>query len=94
MTCFGPFRPNVEISFLRRRDFLKVSFGLFSGLGLSKQLAPPYGGTADSVILLWMNGGPSHIDTFDPKPEAGPDYCGPYRRAIPCLLYTSPSPRD
>src|SRR5688572_13243425 len=23
-----------------------------------------------SCILLWMSGGPSHIDTFDPKPEA------------------------
>jgi hypothetical protein len=25
---------------------------------------------ADSVILLWMGGGMSHIDTFDPKPGA------------------------
>lgn len=30
--------------------------------------------TAKSVILLWMNGGPSHLDTWDPKPGkvAGP----------------------
>ena len=26
--------------------------------------------TRKSCILLWMNGGPSHIDTFDPKPGA------------------------
>jgi hypothetical protein len=32
---------------------------------------------AKSVIELWMAGGPSHVDTFDPKPEAGPAYCGP-----------------
>jgi hypothetical protein len=38
---------------------------------------------ARSVILLWMGGGPCHIDTFDPKPGAGEDYCGPLRRAIP-----------
>lgn len=24
-----------------------------------------------SCILLWMDGGPSHVETFDPKPEAG-----------------------
>jgi len=32
---------------------------------------------AKSVIQIWMWGGPSHIDTFDPKPDAGRDYCGP-----------------
>ena len=32
---------------------------------------------AKSVIQIWMWGGPSHLDTFDPKPEAGYDYCGP-----------------
>lgn len=29
-----------------------------------------------SCILLWMDGGPSHIDTFDPKPEASSDVRG------------------
>jgi len=32
---------------------------------------------AKSVIQIWLWGGPSHIDTFDPKPAAGNDYCGP-----------------
>ena len=32
---------------------------------------------AKSVIQIWLGGGPSHLDTFDPKPEAGNDYCGP-----------------
>jgi hypothetical protein len=35
-------------------------------------------GRATSVIELWMSGGPSHLDTFDPKPEAGSAYCGPF----------------
>ncbi|MFN9236417.1 MAG: DUF1501 domain-containing protein, partial [Planctomyces sp.] len=26
--------------------------------------------SADSVIFLWMGGGVSHIDSFDPKPQA------------------------
>jgi hypothetical protein len=39
-------------------------------------------GTAKSVIQIWLWGGPSHLDTFDPKPEAGADYCGPYRNPI------------
>ncbi len=36
-------------------------------------------GKAKSVIQIWMWGGPSHLDTFDPKPEAGNDYAGPLR---------------
>ena len=38
---------------------------------------------AKSVIQIWMWGGPSHLDTFDPKPDAGYDYCGPYDKPIP-----------
>ncbi len=32
-----------------------------------------------SVILFWANGGPSHIDLFDLKPEAPAEYRGPFR---------------
>lgn len=32
-----------------------------------------------SCILLWMDGGPSHHDTFDPKPAAPVEFRGPYR---------------
>jgi hypothetical protein len=39
-------------------------------------------GKAKSVIQVWMWGGPSHLDTFDPKPEAGSDYCGPLNKPI------------
>ena len=37
---------------------------------------------AKAVIQIWMWGGPAHLDTFDPKPDAGPDYCGPYTTPI------------
>jgi hypothetical protein len=38
---------------------------------------------AKSVIQIWMWGGPAHLDTFDPKPAAGNDYCGPLNKPIP-----------
>jgi hypothetical protein len=37
---------------------------------------------AKAVIQIWMWGGPCHLDTFDPKPEAGYDYCGPLDKPI------------
>ena len=37
---------------------------------------------AKAVIQIWMWGGPSHLDTFDPKPGAGRDYCGPLDKPI------------
>jgi len=37
---------------------------------------------AKAVIELWMAGGPTHVDTWDPKPEAGRDYCGPLSKPI------------
>jgi hypothetical protein len=37
---------------------------------------------AKAVIQIWMWGGPAHLDTFDPKPEAGSDYCGPLTNPI------------
>ncbi len=33
---------------------------------------------AKSIILLWLWGGPSHLDTFDLKPNAPTEYRGPY----------------
>ena len=37
------------------------------------------GGKAKSVIQIWLWGGPPHLDTFDPKPETGNDYAGPFK---------------
>jgi hypothetical protein len=55
-------------------------------LGTGGQLPCPAASPAaraKSVIQIWMWGGPSHLDTFDPKPEAGNDYCGPLVKPIP-----------
>lgn len=62
-----------------RRSFLTLgaaAAGLLAlrrggdGLGIAGDAlaAEPAKGPADACILLWLNGGPSHIDTFDPKP--------------------------
>jgi uncharacterized protein (DUF1501 family) len=39
-------------------------------------------GKAKSVIQIWLWGGACHLDTFDPKPDAGYDYCGPLKSPI------------
>lgn len=38
---------------------------------------------AKAVIQIWLWGGMAHLDTFDPKPDAGYDYCGQLAKAIP-----------
>ncbi len=60
---------------LSRRGFIKVGLGGLIGMLFADWLAQPLQGQvrtkkAKSVILLWMNGGPSQIDTFDPKPNS------------------------
>jgi hypothetical protein len=42
--------------------------------------APVKTAKAKAVIQIWLWGGASHLDTFDPKPEAGADYCGPFNK--------------
>ena len=80
---------------LNRRGFL---YGVGASLGtvafnamlaretVAGPLSPKPGhfkAQATRCIFLFMEGGPSHIDTFDPKPEAGHDYCGPLIKPIP-----------
>jgi hypothetical protein len=66
---------------LSRRDMLRSClYGaggllLLNGWGL-RSVAATRPVKAKSVIQIWLWGGPCHIDTFDPKPEAGRDYCG------------------
>jgi hypothetical protein len=43
---------------------------------------PPIPAKAKAVIQIWLWGGAAHLDTFDPKPEAGRDYCGPFANPI------------
>ncbi|MGE0608122.1 MAG: DUF1501 domain-containing protein [Pirellulales bacterium] len=65
-----------------RRGFLKAGMLGSSGLTLSQLLrseAQAATGTRpNSVIILWMRGGPSHIDMWDVKPEAPVEYRGEF----------------
>ncbi len=67
-----------------RRDAIKLGTLGLAGLTLPDILrmqevaAAPKPGKAKAVILMWMGGGPSHIDTFDPKPEAPTDWKGEF----------------
>lgn len=64
---------------LNRRHFLGLSLPALLGL----RAAQPATARRDTaVILYWMAGGPSHIDTYDPKPSAPAEVRGPFR-AIP-----------
>src|SRR5687767_751143 len=69
---------------MRRRHFLSVGSLALCGLTLADALrlraaqsAPARRDTA--VILYWMAGGPSHVDTYDPKPAAPAEVRGPFR---------------
>ncbi len=70
-----------------RRDFVRVGGLTAMGLGLADLLAlqrasaasPQTGKTARSCILVWLDGGPSHLETFDLKPDAPAEVRGPFQ---------------
>jgi Protein of unknown function (DUF1501) len=74
------------LTVVSRRSVLKASLAGIAGLSLpgllqrrseAAQAGTPLPGRK-SVILLWMTGGPSHIDTWDVKPQAPPEIRGPF----------------
>jgi hypothetical protein len=92
---------------LGRRDFLQVGFGALGGLGftdLLRQQANAEGKVAGKTagskskvncILIWLDGGPSHYETFDPKPEAPVDIRGEFKSiptAIPGVHFSETVP--
>ena len=70
--CRGP---------IRRREFLRVGTLALGGITLSDVLKERTrvgdGSRATSVILFWMWGGPSQLETYDMKPDAPQEYRGP-----------------
>jgi hypothetical protein len=77
----------VDQKTMTRREALKRGLLGAAGLALVDRFglparAAPANPRAKSVIQIWMWGGPSHLDTFDPKPGLGYDYCGPFSRPI------------
>ena len=81
-TSFNP-REREGLVLLSRRNLLKAGLAGLAGLslpGLLRARAATGRNTVNrkSVILLWMAGGPSHIDTWDPKPDRPPINRGPF----------------
>ncbi|MCA9018262.1 MAG: DUF1501 domain-containing protein, partial [Planctomycetaceae bacterium] len=72
-----------------RREFLKIGLGGFGSLSLpglyqlqaaTEQQTNTTGKNKErtAVILVWCRGGISHLETYDPKPEAASEYKGPF----------------
>jgi hypothetical protein len=67
-----------------RREFLKVGALGVGGLSLADLFRLQANGASrprspKSVIMVYLHGGPSHIDTFDMKPEAPPEIRGEFK---------------
>lgn len=68
---------------IHRRAFVQAGLSTVLGLSLADLLRTQangnsLAGSARSVLLLWLWGGPPHLDTWDPKPDAPLEYRGPF----------------
>src|SRR4029078_12814737 len=70
---------------LSRRELIRTGLVGLSSLGLADLLRTEGVATSNparqckSVIMLWLWGGPSHMETFDLKPDAPTEYRGEFR---------------
>lgn len=79
MLDFGSFTTR-SCAGLSRRSFVKAGVALPMLAGLPSLASAASGhGRAKSVMLVWLWGGPSHLDTFDPKPNAPTGIRGPFK---------------
>src|SRR5882762_3712779 len=91
-----------------RRDFIQLGIGGVLGLGFSDLLrlrahaadsaAAPSRSSSKQVncILIWLDGGPSHYETFDPKPEAPSEIRGelkPISTSVPGVQFCEAVPQ-
>ena len=68
-----------------------------SGRGERGRRPPGRNADRKSVILLWLSGGPSHLDTWDPKPDAPSEVRGPYgtiATTVPGVRFCEHLPRQ
>jgi hypothetical protein len=82
---------------LNRREFFQASaaVGATAALGSAATAAAPVG-TAKSCIFLMLTGGPSQLDTWDPKPDAPSEVRGPFapnRTRVPGVLLSELFPK-
>lgn len=83
LTFFGA--PRRLCDGLSRRDFLKAGALSVGGLTLADLLrlraqgTTPHTSAAKAIIMVYLNGGPSHLDMYDLKPNAPVEYRGEFR---------------
>src|SRR4051794_34667001 len=82
-----------------RRAALKA--GLFAGMyladGLAARAAAKIAPKAKSAILIWLDGGPSQIESYDPKPNAPKEFAGPFgvaKTPVPGTVFSELVPRQ
>lgn len=79
---------------ITRRDCFRLGLGGFLGLNFVDALRARQtanGSAAKSCILIWLDGGPTHYETFDPKPQAPSEFRGEFgtvQTKVPGLLYS------
>jgi uncharacterized protein (DUF1501 family) len=86
---------------INRRELLQVGYSGLLGVGLSSlpvRAASPAGRgrSPKSVVIVFLTGAPSHLDTFDPKPDAPPEIRGEFKTiptAVPGLRVCEHLPR-
>src|SRR5450755_1518845 len=85
-----------------RREFLRVGLAAFGSLSLPEllRLRAQAGAEASrertAVLVVWLRGGMSHLDTYAPKPDAPSEYRGPFAPIatnVPGLRITELLPR-
>src|SRR5438874_6767865 len=68
-----------------RREFCRFGLSAFASLSLPALYRLRAGAAAaapndrTAVIIVWLRGGGSHLDTYDPKPDAPAEYRGPFK---------------
>src|SRR6266487_6170782 len=94
---------------IRRRDFLQLGLRGMLGLGFCDLLRLQAGakepgggvkrasrpGSNVNCILIWLDGGPSHYETFDPKPDAPSEVRGDFKAistAVPGMQFCEAVP--
>lgn len=98
--AFAALHPRARegLTLATRRNLLKAGAAGLAGLTLpgllaARERSAPAG---KSCILLWMAGGPSQIDTLDPKPDRPPENRGPFgvtRTRLPGVLVCEHLPK-
>src|SRR5262249_6517988 len=99
--CRGP----IPFGLAGRRAFLQTGLAGMATLSLPAILklraAAPAAGAARSekraVIMVWQPGGLSHLDSYDPKPDSGSEYRGPFKlisTRVTGLQFTELLPRQ